>query len=261
MNRCHATRRGFLPSWFSRCSLYLCTLCVPVGTLFFLPSLASAQAPAKNQNVTRTRRPNPLQELLDRAEKAIAEQKFADAVAALDEFLKEQPGDAYAHFQLAYAHTALGDWRKAAASYRRAAELKPDMAAAHLNLGLLLYEHDSPQAAIEPLHRAAELLTNEARPHFLLGTALERAGRQPASVYRACTIYTTLSPCPMCSGAIVLYGIPRVVVGENVTFQGEEDWLRARGVEVVVVQDEECIALMRAFIAAHPGLWNEDIGV
>jgi cytosine deaminase len=91
--------------------------------------------------------------------------------------------------------------------------------------------------------------------------ALERAGRQPASVYRACTIYTTLSPCPMCSGAIVLYGIPRVVVGENVTFQGEEDWLRARGVEVVVVQDEECIALMRAFIAAHPGLWNEDIGV
>ena len=90
--------------------------------------------------------------------------------------------------------------------------------------------------------------------------ALENAGRQPARVYRECAIYTTLSPCSMCSGAIVLYGIPRVVIGEHVTFLGEEAWLRSRGVEVEVVQDEECIALMKAFIAAHPDLWNEDIG-
>jgi cytosine/creatinine deaminase len=91
--------------------------------------------------------------------------------------------------------------------------------------------------------------------------ALERAGRQPASVYRASVIYTTLSPCAMCSGAILLYGIPHVVVGENRTFLGEEDLLRARGVRVDVVQDERCIAMMREFIAAHPELWNEDIGV
>jgi creatinine deaminase len=90
--------------------------------------------------------------------------------------------------------------------------------------------------------------------------ALERAGRHPASVYRECTLYTTLSPCAMCSGAILLYGIPRVVVGENRTFTGEEDLLRSRGVEVVVVQDPECIAMMERFIAAHPALWNEDIG-
>ena len=90
--------------------------------------------------------------------------------------------------------------------------------------------------------------------------ALERAGRQPASVYRESVIYTTLSPCAMCSGAILLYGIPRVVVGENRTFMGEEDLLRARGVVVEVVQDERCTAMMRAFIAAHPRLWNEDIG-
>ena len=90
--------------------------------------------------------------------------------------------------------------------------------------------------------------------------ALERAGRQPASVYRDCVIYTTLSPCAMCSGAILLYGIPRVVVGENQTFMGEEDLLRARGVVVEVVQDERCTAMMKAFIAAHPELWNEDIG-
>ena len=91
--------------------------------------------------------------------------------------------------------------------------------------------------------------------------ALERAGRQPASVYRDSAIYTTLSPCAMCSGAILLYGIPRVVVGENRTFMGEEDWLRTRGVRVDVVQDERCIRMMTSFIAAHPGLWNEDIGV
>lgn len=91
--------------------------------------------------------------------------------------------------------------------------------------------------------------------------ALENAGRRPAAVYREAAIYTTLSPCPMCSGAIVLYGIPRVIVGENRTFLGEEAWLRSRGVEVTVMQDEACIALMRDFIAASPELWNEDIGV
>jgi cytosine/creatinine deaminase len=91
--------------------------------------------------------------------------------------------------------------------------------------------------------------------------ALERAGRQPASVYRASTMYTTLSPCAMCSGAILLYGIPRVVIGENRTFMGEEDLLRSRGVVIEVVQDFRCIELMKRFIAEHPQLWNEDIGV
>ena len=90
--------------------------------------------------------------------------------------------------------------------------------------------------------------------------AFENAGRQPAAVYRQCVMYTTLSPCAMCSGAILLYGIPRVVVGENRTFVGEEDLLRARGVRVDVVQDERCIRLMTEFIAANPGLWYEDIG-
>jgi len=91
--------------------------------------------------------------------------------------------------------------------------------------------------------------------------ALERAGRQPASVYRESVMYTTLSPCAMCTGAMLLYGIRHVVVGENRTFMGEEDLLRARGVRVEVVQDERCIAMMREFIATHPNLWNEDIGV
>jgi cytosine deaminase len=91
--------------------------------------------------------------------------------------------------------------------------------------------------------------------------ALENAGRQPARVYRESILYTTLSPCSMCSGAILLYGIPRVVIGENRTFMGEEDWLRVRGVELDVLQDETCIALMRNFIAEKPILWNEDIGV
>jgi cytosine deaminase len=91
--------------------------------------------------------------------------------------------------------------------------------------------------------------------------ALENAGRQPASVYRASTLYTTLSPCAMCSGAIVLYGIPTIVVGENHTFMGEEEWLRSRGIRVDVVQSEACIAMMREFIQSHPTIWNEDIGV
>jgi creatinine deaminase len=90
--------------------------------------------------------------------------------------------------------------------------------------------------------------------------ALENAGRQPARVYRECAIYTTLSPCAMCSGAILLYGIPRVVVGENRTFLGEEDLLRSRGVAVDVVQDPRCQELMKQFIQAHPSLWAEDIG-
>ena len=90
--------------------------------------------------------------------------------------------------------------------------------------------------------------------------ALENAGRQVAAVYRECTLYTTLSPCPMCSGAILLYGIPRVVVGENVTFHGDEALLRSRGVVVEVLQEPECIRLMTDFIDRHPQLWNEDIG-
>jgi cytosine deaminase len=90
--------------------------------------------------------------------------------------------------------------------------------------------------------------------------ALERAGRFPAAVYRECIMYTTLSPCAMCSGAMLLYGIRHVVVGENRTFMGEEDLLRARGVRVDVRQDERCTAMMNDFIAAHPELWNEDIG-
>lgn len=90
--------------------------------------------------------------------------------------------------------------------------------------------------------------------------ALENAGRRAASVYRECVLYTTLSPCPMCTGAILLYGIPRVVIGENRTFMGDEELLRTRGVTVEVLQDERCIEMMRTFIAASPSLWNEDIG-
>jgi cytosine/creatinine deaminase len=90
--------------------------------------------------------------------------------------------------------------------------------------------------------------------------ALENAGRLAARVYRNATMYTTLSPCDMCTGAVLLYGIPRVVIGENRTFLGAEDLLRSRGVEVVVADDLECVALMAEFIAAHPQLWHEDIG-
>lgn len=90
--------------------------------------------------------------------------------------------------------------------------------------------------------------------------ALENAGRQPANIYRRATIYTTLSPCHMCTGAVLLYGIPRVVIGENRTFTGPEELLRQHGVEVVVLDDPECVELMQKFIAANPTLWNEDIG-
>ncbi|PYC28487.1 tRNA-specific adenosine deaminase [Aquipseudomonas alcaligenes] len=90
--------------------------------------------------------------------------------------------------------------------------------------------------------------------------AFENAGRQPARVYREAVLYTTLSPCAMCSGAILLYGIPRVVIGENRTFLGEEALLRERGVQLDVLQDAECIRLMEDFIATRPELWHEDIG-
>ncbi|MHA1960346.1 MAG: nucleoside deaminase [Candidatus Thorarchaeota archaeon] len=90
--------------------------------------------------------------------------------------------------------------------------------------------------------------------------ALENAGRLAASEYRRSTLYSTLSPCDMCSGAVLLYGIPKVVVGENVTFQGPEDYVRSRGVELSVLQDEECIKMMTGFMDENPSLWNEDIG-
>jgi len=90
--------------------------------------------------------------------------------------------------------------------------------------------------------------------------ALENAGRQSAAVYREATIYTTLSPCSMCSGAILLYGIPKVVIGENKTFLGAEKWLKASGVALTIAQNEACIELMENFIATHPTLWQEDIG-
>lgn len=91
--------------------------------------------------------------------------------------------------------------------------------------------------------------------------ALENAGRLPASVYRECTLYTTLSPCPMCTGAILLYQIPRVIIGENKTFMGEEKLLASRKVETLVLQDQRCIEMMEQFIIQKPTLWNEDIGV
>ncbi|KRW72782.1 nucleoside deaminase [Stutzerimonas nitrititolerans] len=90
--------------------------------------------------------------------------------------------------------------------------------------------------------------------------AFENAGRQPASVYAESVLYTTLSPCAMCSGAILLYGIPKVIIGENQSFLGEELLLRGRGVEVEVLNDPTCVAMMRRFIASHPQVWNEDIG-
>ena len=90
--------------------------------------------------------------------------------------------------------------------------------------------------------------------------ALENAGRQKACVYGDCVMYTTLSPCIMCAGAILLYGIPRVVIGENKSFLGAEELLRQKGVRIEVLQDAECIFLMKAFIQQKPDLWNEDIG-
>ena len=97
--------------------------------------------------------------------------------------------------------------------------------------------------------------------HHAEMNCLEKAGRQTAAVYRRCVLYSTLSPCPMCSGAILLYKIPRVVVGENVSFQGPEEYVRSEGVKLEVLNDPVCIQLMRDFIAARPELWNEDIGM
>ncbi len=91
--------------------------------------------------------------------------------------------------------------------------------------------------------------------------AFENAGRQPASVYNNCTLYTTLSPCPMCTGAILLYGIPKVVIGEHNTFMGSEDLLRQNGVEVIVEDSKECIEMIQTFVQNNAELWNEDIGV
>ena len=90
---------------------------------------------------------------------------------------------------------------------------------------------------------------------------IENAGRFKAADYRRTTLYSTLSPCDMCSGTALLYQIPRIVIGENQTFQGPEAYLRSRGVELVILRDAECIGLMTEFIRAHPGLWNEDIGI
>lgn len=92
-------------------------------------------------------------------------------------------------------------------------------------------------------------------------SAIQQAGRQPARVYAESVLYTTLSPCPMCSGTSILYKIPKIVIAENVTFQGAEEWLRHEGVELEVLQDEECIAMMRRFIAECPELWHEDIAI
>ncbi|HWB60771.1 MAG TPA: nucleoside deaminase [Chthoniobacteraceae bacterium] len=97
--------------------------------------------------------------------------------------------------------------------------------------------------------------------HHAEMNCLENAGRLAGRVYRACVLYSTLSPCPMCSGAVLLYGIPRVVVGENKTFQGPEEYVRSNGVSVEILNDAECIALMEEFIRKNPTLWNEDIGV
>ncbi len=97
--------------------------------------------------------------------------------------------------------------------------------------------------------------------HHAEMNCLENAGRLPGRIYRECVLYSTLSPCSMCSGAALLYGIPRIVVGENKTFQGPEDYVRSQGVAVEVVNDAECISLMENFIREHPALWNVDIGV
>jgi cytosine deaminase len=118
------------------------------------------------------------------------------------------------------------------------------------------------------VHRGTVLATGHNR-RVQMGSAirhgetdcLENAGRLPASVYAQSTMVTTLSPCSMCTGAILLYGIPRVIIGENRTFMGGEDLLRANGVEVIVLDDSECIDLMSTFIRENPTLWNEDIGV
>jgi creatinine deaminase len=102
---------------------------------------------------------------------------------------------------------------------------------------------------------------NDSVIHHAEMNCLENTGRLPASVYSRCVLYSTLSPCPMCSGAVLLYKIPRVVIGENITFQGPEKYLRSRGVQLEILNDQACVQMMRDFIKARPELWNEDIGV
>lgn len=97
--------------------------------------------------------------------------------------------------------------------------------------------------------------------HHAEMNCLENAGRQKAEVYARSTLYSTLSPCPMCSGAALLYKIPRIIIGENITFQGPEEYVKSQGIEVTILQDPDCIQIMKDFIAARTSLWNEDIGV
>lgn len=134
-------------------------------------------------------------------------------------------------------------------------EARQGLAEGGIPIGSVLVHHDRilGRGHNRRVQRGSAILHGEM-------DALEDAGRQPAAVYRESVLYTTLSPCAMCSGAILLYGIGHVVVGENRTFMGEEALLHERGVQVDVLQDATCVSLMRDFIAAHPQLWNEDIG-
>jgi creatinine deaminase len=134
-------------------------------------------------------------------------------------------------------------------------EAKLGLAEGGIPVGAVLTRHDVilGRGRNRRVQRGSAILHGEM-------DALERAGRQPSTIYRECVMYTTLSPCAMCTGAILLYGIPHVVVGENRTFMGEEDLLRARGVRVEVMQNRQCVEMMEEFIARHPELWNQDIG-
>ena len=136
------------------------------------------------------------------------------------------------------------------------AEAKTGLAEGGIPIGAVLVHQDKiiGRGHNRRVQRSSSILHGEM-------DALENAGRLPASVYTRSVLYTTLSPCTMCSGAILLYHIPRVVVGENLTFLGEEELLRNRGVVVDVLQDPGCIEMMRQFILKNPTLWNEDIGV
>ena len=136
------------------------------------------------------------------------------------------------------------------------AEAKTGLAEGGIPIGAVLVHQDKiiGRGHNRRVQRSSSILHGEM-------DALENAGRLPASVYTRSVLYTTLSPCAMCSGAILLYRIPRVVVGENLTFLGEEELLRNRGVVVDVLQDPDCIEMMRQFILKNPTLWNEDIGV
>ncbi len=136
------------------------------------------------------------------------------------------------------------------------AEAKTGLAEGGIPIGAVLVHRDKiiGRGHNRRVQRGSSILHGEM-------DALENAGRLPASVYTRSVLYTTLSPCAMCSGAILLYRIPRVVVGENLTFLGEEELLRSRGVVVDVLQDPGCIEMMRQFILKNPTLWNEDIGV